>query len=384
MNTYQALKVKNKKQWDDFYQLAQVVYAQDAVQTLDLRIQTEEELNPQKNPIAAICEFEAFVVYKNGHIAGRAVSIINPELNEKMGKNIGQVGYIEFINDQSVLNTLLNSCAHWLQAKQCEFIWTDTRFSLNYQVGIQTSGFDHKHTFLMLRQPEYYQGLIEAEGFHSIKSLNAYKVDLSDNYQIPEDIRVQAEHLRQQGFTVKNMRRKDVWPCLRHYNNHWNNNFAHIPFSEEELNHLNGSMGLFLDKRFCFIVEKNNQLAGYLFTFPDYNQALKDWKGKFSLSGLLKFIWRYKVTKQVTGLKTAIIGVDNQFSGRKLTSLLNYQLLNIALKNKCQYIERSWILEDNIASIKQAERIGGKLYKTYNIYEAPIEMILKPDLKQAS
>ena len=44
------------------------------------------------------------------------------------------------------------------------------------------------------------------------------------------------------------------------------------------------------------------------------------------------------------------------------------------LKNKgFEELEYSWVLEDNIASIKLAEHYGGKVNKTYALYEKKIE-----------
>ena len=384
MSAYTACKVKSKKEWADFYALPFKVYQDDPTHNIELRLQIQEELDPKKNPIAKDCDFQAFTVYKNDQISARAVAIVNPALNQKMGKSIGQIGYLEFFEDTISLKLLLDSCRQWFIEQDCDDIWTDVRFSLNYQVGIQHMGFEQNHTFLMPRQPKYYNQMLESLGFNPIKHLNAYRVELDNNYHIPDSIKEQAQHLLDAGFEIRNMTKKDVWVCLEHYNSHWNNNFAHTAFTDAELTHLNQSMGLFLDTRFCFVVEKNNNLVGYLFTFPDYNQELTSWRGKPSLLKLIKFLWNFKIKKKVIGLKTAIIGVDQDYAGKKVSSLLNNELLRIAQKNDCQYIERSWILEDNIASIKQAERLGGQLYKQFAIYEAPLEVLSKLDFRRAS
>ena len=109
--------------------------------------------------------FPVWIVYKNNEIAARAVAIINPELSKKVDKNVGQLGYLEFINDTIALKLLLDTCSNWLAKRRCTCIWTDTRFSLNYQVGIQKSGFEHQHTFLMPRQPKYYSETLSSIGF---------------------------------------------------------------------------------------------------------------------------------------------------------------------------------------------------------------------------
>lgn len=384
MSSYQAVKISQKKQWEDFYHLPNAIYQSDPIQTMELRAQIEEELNPRKNPIAADCEYQAFLVYKNNQVAARAVAMVNPLLNKSMEQSIGLLGYIEFIEDNIALKLLLETCSYWLEKQACDVIWTDTRFSLNYQVGIQTQGFDQPHTFLMPRQPLYYSSMLSSLGFTTAKNLHAYHIDLNDTYEISKEITFQAKQLQTTGYKIRCMKKSDVWACLRHYNKRWSNNFAHTSFSEKELKHLNQSMSLFLDTRFCFLIEKDGDLAGYVFTFPDYNELIKSWKGTATPMNLLKFIWRYKIRRKVTTLKTAIIGVDEKHTGKKLSSLLNMYLLKQAKKSGCQHIERSWILEDNIASIKQAKRMGGTLYKQYAIFQAPLKSMKNFDFRRAS
>ncbi len=384
MDDYKALEVCCRRHWNDFYSLPIHIYEHDPKQAQELRLQIAEELNPKKNPIAQQCTFTAFIVYKNDKVVARAVAIINNQLNSKVNKNIGQIGYLEFIEDRDALSKLIDICSQWFSKNRCDTVWTDTRFSLNYQVGIQVNGYDERHTFLMPRQPQYYSELLQSFGFYSIKNMNAYSVNLLNNYKPPIEITDQAQALLDDGFKIRNMEKSDLWTCLLDYNLRWGGNFAHTPFSNDELKHLQSSMNIFLDTRFCFLVEKNNELAGYLFTFPDYFNEIKNWKGKINPLNIFSFIWKYKIRKQVTGLKTAIIGVTDSFKGKRLSSLLNSALLDVALKNDCQYIERSWILEDNIASIKQAKKIGGKLYKQYSIFEIKIIDLQINKLKRAS
>mgnify|MGYP000054435031 CR=1 FL=1 len=383
MHTYVAKPITEKKQWNDFYNLPKNIYKHDNKQALELKAQISEELNADKNPIAKTCKFQAFIVYKGERVVARAVAIINKDLDSKMNKKIGQIGYLEFINDKDSLLNIIEICSTWFKQHQCDTIWTDTRFSLNYQVGIQIDGFDQRHSFLMPRQPEYYTELLTNLGFYSVKSMSAYNIDLKNNYQPPKEISDQAQALKNEGYVVRNMNRSDLWSCLLDYNTRWGDNFAHTPFSLKELAHLKSSMNIFLDTRFCFLVEKEGKLAGYLFTFPDYYHDIKDWRGKLNPINIASFIWKYKIKKNVTGLKTAIIGVTEPFIGKRLSSLLNDALLKQAINNKCQYIERSWILEDNIASIKQAQKMGAVKYKEFAIFEIKLSNIQSYKYKQA-
>lgn len=361
------VEVKTKQDWKSFYELPNYIYAGDEKHCIELIQAVKDDLDVRKNPVFEFCQHKAFIALKNQQCVGRIVAINNPIFNEKNAEQITQFAYLETINNLNVLQALLSAVETFATEHHATKIMGDIRFSLNYQAGIQLTGQEHPHTFLMPRQPEYYAELLKHAGYSIEKHLNAYVIDLK-NYSIPTDITERANALLQEGFSVRKMRQQDLWPCLLDYNERWSGNYAHTAFNEQELSHLQSNMKLFLDLNFCFVVEKSNTLCGYLFTFPDYNQSLIHWKGKFSLQKLLGFLINFKIKKKIKGLKTAIIGVRTDYNGKQLTALLNHALLTEALKYKCEYIERSWILEDNIASIKQASRIGGIHYKTYGIF----------------
>lgn len=359
--------VDSKQRWRDFLSLPTRIYPQDSDYCLDLLSETRNELS-DKNPIYKQCTVQCFIAYKDQTPYARAACIINPKLNTKIQKQVGLLAYLEFMDNEEALNALLAHCDQYFSQYNCIETWAGIRFSLNYPVGIQTSGFENQHTFLMNKQPAYYADFLSKQGFQSEKQLHAYCVDLYDQYRIPEILIKDANSAKEKGYRVRLMKKSDIEPCLLHYNKRWQNNFAHTELSKEELQHLIRNMKLYLDTRFCFVVEKDQQICGYLFTFPDFNHTLKQWKGKTSVLKLLRFLYQYKLKGNVQGLKTAIIGVDEAHTGQKLSSLMNKALLEAAKHYKCQYIERSWILEDNHASIKQAQRMGGALYKTYSVF----------------
>ena len=366
-----VIPVNSKKDWQYFYELPQYIYANDDQHCIELIQAVKDDLDVKKNPVFEFCQHRAFIAMQNNRCVGRIVAIHNQIFSEKKSENIVQFAYLETINDISVLQAMLTAVEQFAHEHKARKIMGDIRFSLNYQAGIQLDGQEHQHTFLMPRQPAYYAELLAKAGYVIEKNLNAYIIDLK-NYSIPQNIITRAETLLQEGFSVRKMNKENLWPCLLDYNERWSGNYAHTAFNEHELSHLQSNMKLFLDLNFCFVVEKDNSLCGYLFTFPDYNQSLIRWKGKLSLMKLLGFLVNFKIRKKIQGLKTAIIGVRNAYNGKQLTALLNYALLTEAVKYKCEYIERSWILEDNIASIKQASRIGGVHYKTYGIFARKI------------
>lgn len=372
MSDIEIYPVKTPQDWNSFYQLPFLIYKDDPVHVHEVTSMIKEELDPKKNPVYNFCNSEAYIALKDGRISGRAVAIYNRHLSDTLGRPTGLVGYFECIDDLEVAQSLIQTCAAWCKKYEVEDILLNVNFSLNYQAGVMIDGFECPHTFLMPHNPPYYGRLFEQAGYEVVKRLHAYKIDLTRQRNTPEQIKQRAEKLRKDGFIVRPMNKKDIFVCLEDYNSTWKDNFAHTEFTREELHHLQKSMKLFLNLNYCFVVEKDGDLCGYLFTFPDFNVKIKEWLGKITLTNVLRFIWTFKIRKSIVGLKTAIIGVTGKYRGRQISALLNEELMRVALNSPCRYIERSWILEDNIASIKQATRLGGELYKIWSLYSVKV------------
>ena len=374
MTDIQIRPVDDDRDWAAFFELPRRIYRCDAHHVAELTRVIRDELDAAKNPITAACDRQVFIALCDGEIAGRAVAIINPLIDRVRGEPTGLVGYFECVDDAAVAGELLEACDAWCRARGARSLLLGVQFSLNYQTGIQTSGFDEPHTFLMPHNPSYYPELFAAAGFVVTKRLHAYRVRVSPDQPAPAAVEARAQALRERGFRVRSMTKLELESCMRDYNTTWRDNYLHTPLSDAELSHLKKDMSLFVDPSFCLVAERAGELAGYLFAFPDYNLTIRRWQGRVGLPQLARLIWRHKVRRRIPRLKTAIIGVRAAFRHQGVSDLLNATLLQRAARRGCETIERSWILEDNLASIRQAKRLGGELYKTYAIFGRPVAM----------
>jgi hypothetical protein len=65
-----------------------------------------------------------------------------------------------------------------------------------------------------------------------------------------------------------------------------------------------------------------------------------------------------------------LLGVKQSFQKRGVEGLLYIETFKRGIAKGYVGAECSWILEDNILMQRGIEAMGGKLYKTYRIYEA--------------
>jgi hypothetical protein len=67
-----------------------------------------------------------------------------------------------------------------------------------------------------------------------------------------------------------------------------------------------------------------------------------------------------------------IMGMVEEHRGRGADALFYLETAREALKRGYKRLEGSWILESNTMMNQIIERLGGKRYKTYRIYEKPL------------
>jgi hypothetical protein len=126
-----------------------------------------------------------------------------------------------------------------------------------------------------------------------------------------------------------------------------------------------------VDTRFAFVGEVDGVPAGFIVSVPDANEALKLAKGRLLPTGLLKILWKLKVSG-CTGLRTMIMGVLPQYRRRGLDLLMVHHTIVNAENTSYQGAELSWVLEDNRALLSPLEQLGARRTKTYRVYDRPV------------
>ena len=75
-------------------------------------------LNRRLNAFFSHGEAEYFLARRGGRVVGRITAQINHAFNDHQKKNWGWFGFLEFEDDQEVLEALLEAAAGWLRANR--------------------------------------------------------------------------------------------------------------------------------------------------------------------------------------------------------------------------------------------------------------------------
>ena len=132
-----------------------------------------------------------------------------------------------------------------------------------------------------------------------------------------------------------------------------------------------GRLKPLLDEKFVFLGEKRREDGSlepiaFLMAMPDYNVAVAATKGRLLPFGWLKFLL---AQKKIKTLRVLTLGIKREYRMRGINAVMFESGLRAALERGLTGVEVSWLLEDNDVIINTVKMWGGRLYKTYRMYE---------------
>jgi len=331
-------------------------------------------LDQKKNPFFQHARAQLFLARRDGELVGTIGAVVDDNHNSFHDERMAAFGFFECVDDQQVADALLGAAEEWARGQGMAIMRGPMNFSTNHELGLLIAGDDEPPMVMMTYNPRYYAKLIEARGYVKAMDLYAYIGDLDDRLHNapPKVFRAAEQAAKKDGIRVRkaDMRHFDqeVQRVKQVYDRAWTHHWGFVPITEAEGDYLAAGLKPVIDPDLVLIAETNDGTPiGMSVALPDLHQALK-WSGGGHMFpfGLLKFFW-YK--RKVNQVRLWGMGVVEEYRGRGIDALFYVETARAARAKGYKRIEGSWILENNTMMNRIIERLGGRRYKTYRIYE---------------
>jgi hypothetical protein len=143
----------------------------------------------------------------------------------------------------------------------------------------------------------------------------------------------------------------------------------------EEMDFMAARLKPLLDENFLFLGEARKldgtlEPVGFMLCLPDYNTAIQPLGGRLLPLGWLKFLLGLR---KIRTLRVVTLGLKQDYRMRGIQSIMFEEGLKACLKRGLTGVEVSWMLEDNDLVLRSVRLWGGKHYKTYRMYDKPLE-----------
>jgi GNAT superfamily N-acetyltransferase len=369
--TIELRPVQTDKDFEFFLDVPQRVYAQDPNWVAPLRSSITAQLSPQ-NSFRTYGRLQAFIALQNEHPVGRIVAAINQRLIDREGSPIGLFGYFECIPEREIAQALLDAAARWLKEQGIQRVRGPIDLSTHNSCLFLVDGFDSSPLIMMPYNPPYYPEFLEQMGW--TKAKDAYAYDFPLNHELAQSFEKGYHIALRSGVTFRPIRTKgegfteDCEKIYHLFNRAFAANWSSTPRTLEEFMEEAKSLQTLVDPDVFPVAEYEGEMIGFWMGLPDYNIALKRVNGRLNWLGILKFLWYRRQIDQ--GRVIAICALPEY--RRKMVALgLIYLGMQGGIQKGKPYkrAELSWVFEDNYPSRKLIEAAGGKIYKTYRIYE---------------
>ena len=373
-NDMEIRKVLSKRDLKRFIHFPHQLYKGDENYVPSLNIVTKEMLN-NKNPFLKHSEIALFLAVENETVVGRIAAIYNKTHLDTYKDDTGFFGFFDAIDDISVAKSLFETCEQWLAAKGIKRIMGPTNLTTNDSCGFLIDGFLSPPMILMPYNKAYYNDLCVQSNFTKSIDLYSYKLDASMSLEKYNNIYLKGlDTMNSKGIRIRNMSKKtfqkDIEPLRFVYNKVNENNWGFMPLNEEEFKAMANELKMATPWDFTLIVEKENEIIGFLIALPNLNQIFKFMEnGELFPFGFLNFLTKKRA---VTSARIMILGILDEYKGLGIDLVLYQRIKEAFNKHNIFQAEACYVLETNKRMNAILNKLSEGIVKKYRIYRKEI------------
>ncbi len=345
--------VQDKKELKKFVEFANELYKDNPYYVPVIVKDDMATLDKDLNPAYDFCESQCFLAYKNGKIVGRIAGIINHRANETWNQLSARFGFVDFINDNDVVDALFHAVEDWARSKGMEMIQGPLGFTDMDKEGMLVEGFDQVSTMITIYNYAYYPKQLERLGYLKATDWKEYKVYIPK--EIPE------KHLRigeivTQKYGLKVLTFKSTRELLPYgraifesINKCYANLYGYSELSPKQIDYYTKLYVPLLRPDFIVLIQReiDEKIIGFAIALPNLSRALRKANGSLFPFGFVHLLSALKGRPKVVDLY--LMGVLPEYQNRGVNTLFFNELIPVFNKLGVQYAESNPELETNIA-----------------------------------
>jgi GNAT superfamily N-acetyltransferase len=309
-------------------------------------------LDWSKNPAFDHCDAVYFLAYRDNEIVGRIGVIINYKANERWSERNARFGFVDFIDDDEVVDALFGAAESWARSRGMEKMHGPLGFTDFDHEGMLVEGFDQIGTLSTIYNYPYYMDHMERLGY--VKDQDWIEFLITIPKEMPERFLRASEIVKKRfGLDIKHLQsKKDVMPYARDIflllNDAYKDLYGFVELTDKQIDYYVDMYIPLLRLEFLTLVirQEDNKLVGVGIGLPSIARALQKAKGTFVPTG-----W-YHLYKALKGkgnnvLDLLLVAVDTEYQGKGLNALMFNEFIPAANRLGFEYAESNPELEVN-------------------------------------
>ena len=367
-------EVTGGKELDDFLKFPLDLYKDNPYYVPLLMSDERDSLLPEKNPAHEYCDTAYFLVYRGDTVVGRIAGIINHRANEKWRQNRVRFGFVDFIDDDQVVDLLFGAVENWGAAHGCDEIHGPLGFTDMDREGMLIEGFDQLGTITAIYNYPYYPKQMERLGYGKDTDWQEYKIYPPKT--VPDRHRRVSDVVRKRlGLTTVHF--DSASEIKRHYakqifeliNVAYSKLYGTTELTDKQINYYADMYIPMVNPDMISLVvrESDRKLVGFGIAMPSLSRALQKARGRLLPFGAIHLLRALK-SKKVDIMDLYLIAVDPSLQGRGVNALIFEDLIPVTARYQVKFVESNPELEDNLNVQMQwngFKRVHHKLRRCY-------------------
>jgi len=305
-------------------------------------------INPKTNPAYKFCDAKFWTAWKDSKCVGRIGAIINYDYNKKIGKQMGRISRVEFIDDKSVSSILFETAEKWIKEKGMKAVHGPLGFTNFDNQGLLIDGFEYLPSIASVMHFPYYQKHFENLDYKKEEDWVEFRLKIEE---VPEKAQRLAEIIKQRNkLEVIHLSKKSELKLYMSEILHLlNSAFAELPyvapFSDEMISFSTKKYLDILRPKFVIIIKKEGELVAFIVGLPSLSKAMQKANGS-----LFPFGYRHimKALKHPEELDLLLTGVDPHYQKLGLPAILINEIQKSMIEAGVKYVETTGMFETNL------------------------------------
>lgn len=300
-------------------------------------------LTPEKNPAFEFCEAQCFMAYRDGRPVGRIAGIINRKVNQRTGRPTLRFGFVDFINDDEVVDALFDAVAKWGREKGMSTIVGPMGFTDMDHEGMLVEGYEEVGTMATIYNYPYYPKQMERMGFKPEAEWIEMSIKVPD--AIPEKYARVAEVVRKRNnltvkkFTSRKKIKEQYGVALFELiNEAYDGLYGYSPLTPRQIQYyVDMYLGIINLDLVTIVVDEHDKLVAVGISIQSFSKALQKSRGRLLPTGWWHLLQALRGKTDTVDL--LLIAVKPEYQNKGVNALLFADLIPNYIKAGFKYAE---------------------------------------------
>jgi hypothetical protein len=339
-----------------------------------LLIDDRRMFDPKRNLALRYCDYALWLARDHaGAVVGRIGGIINRRYNAVRGERTARFTHLECIEQLEVADALLARVRAWAAAAGMDRVIGPMGFTDQDAEGFVVEGFEEEPSIATYHNREYLVRFLTQLGWSKDVDYVVYKVpvprEMPEFYERVHERVVRRDVCKLVEFRRRRHLRPFIRPIMSLMNETFVENAGYAPLDPQEMDDLARRYLPVIAPRFVKVAVAREDLVGFIIAMPNLAPGIRRAHGRLLPLG---WLWIVRAARRARRLDLLLGGIKEAYRGMGVDVLLGRAMIRSAQQAGFAYLDSHHELETNARMRAEMERMGGRVYKRYRIFQTAL------------